>query len=86
MKTLKAVYYGQLELIPGIMCDVYVLNNGVPVMSERGTADLLGMSHTALQNMATTGLPKTLKPFINKDFNMATTLVMVTAKGSQLLW
>ena len=39
MKT--AVYYGQLELIPRIMCDVYVLNNGVPVMRERGALNCL---------------------------------------------
>jgi len=79
----KAVYYGQVELIPGIVCDAYVLDDGTAVMSERGAADLLGMNHKALQNVATTGVPKTLKPFINKDFNVATTLVEVTAKNSR---
>ncbi len=82
MTERKAVYYGQVELIPGIVCDGYVLDDDTAVMSERGTADLLGMAHTALKNMVTTGVPKSLKPFFNKDFNMATTLVMVTAKGS----
>ncbi len=28
MEELKAVHYGQLELIPGVICDVYVLNDG----------------------------------------------------------
>ncbi|MDM8561018.1 hypothetical protein [Candidatus Parabeggiatoa sp. HSG14] len=78
----KAVYYGKVELIPGIVCDGYVLDDETAVMSERGTADLLGMNHKALQGMATTGIPKRLNPFIDKDFIMATTLVKVTAKGS----
>jgi len=82
MTERKAVHYGQIELIPGIICDGYVLDNGQAVLSERGTADLLGMSHTALQNVATTGVPKTLKPFINKDFSAATTLVEVVAENS----
>jgi len=82
MEELKAVKYGEVELIPGIKCDVYILNNGTPVMSERGVAELLGMNNKALKNMATTGVPKSLKSFFNKDLNMATTLVMVDAKGS----
>ena len=40
------------------------------------------MNHKALQNVATTGIPKRLKPFINNDFSVATTLVKVTAKNS----
>ncbi len=43
MQELQAVKYGEVELIPGIKCDVYILNDGTPVMSERGTADLLGI-------------------------------------------
>ncbi len=78
----KAVHYGQLELIPGIICDAYVLDDGTPVMSERGTADLLGMKQSSLQNVTVTGVPKTLKPFIRKDFNMTVTLVEVAAKNS----
>ena len=31
----KAVYYGQVELIPGIVCDGYVLNDDTAVMSKR---------------------------------------------------
>jgi hypothetical protein len=44
-------------------------------MSERGLAKLLEIRHSALQSMATTGLPKTVKPFIDKDFIVATILV-----------
>ncbi len=82
MTERQAVHYGQVEIIPGIKCDVYVLNDDSPVMSERGLAKLLEIRHRALQGMATTGLPKTVKPFINNDFSMATTLVKVTAKNS----
>jgi hypothetical protein len=82
MTERKAVYYGQVELIPGIICDGYVLNDDTAVMSERGAADLLGMAHSSLQSMAVTGVPKSLKPFIDKGLSMAGTLVKVTAKTS----
>ena len=78
----EAVYYGKVELIPGIICDGYVLDDDTAVMSERGTADLLGTSHKALQNVATTGVPKTLKPFIDEGLSVATTLIKVTAQKS----
>jgi very-short-patch-repair endonuclease len=78
----EAVHYGKVELIPGLICDGYVLNNGTAVMSERGTADLLGMNQMALNRMKTTGAPKTLKPFIDKDWSMKTTLVKVVSKNS----
>ena len=51
-------------------------------LSERGTADLLGMKQASLQSMTVTGVPKTLKSFITKDFSMTVTLVEVTAKNS----
>ncbi|MDM8567474.1 DUF559 domain-containing protein [Candidatus Halobeggiatoa sp. HSG11] len=82
MEERQAIHYGQVEIIPGIKCDVYVLNDDTPVMSERGLAKLLEMRHRALQSVATTGLPKTVKPFIDKDFSVATTLVKVSAKNS----
>jgi hypothetical protein len=75
MTERKAVHYGQLELIPGIICDAYVLDDGTPVMSERGTADLLGMKQLSLQSVTVTGVPKTLKPFISKDFSVTVTLI-----------
>jgi hypothetical protein len=78
----KAVYYGQVELIPGIVCDGYVLDDDTAVVSFRGTAKLLSMHHGALQNMATKTIPKSLKPFWDKGSNMATKTIMVVAKNS----
>ncbi len=78
----EAVYYGKVELIPGIICDGYVLNDDTAVMSERGTADLLGMNQMALNRMKTTWPPKTLKPFVDEGWSMKTTLVKVVAKKS----
>ncbi|MBE9563329.1 MAG: hypothetical protein IMF12_10765 [Proteobacteria bacterium] len=82
MKELQAIHYGEVELIPGIKCDGYVLSDGTSALSLRGTAKLLSMYHKPLQNMATKGLPKSLKPFWDKDLNMATKTVIVTAKNS----
>ena len=82
MSEQKAVYYGQVKLIPGIICDGYVLDDGTAVMSERGTADLLGMKHSSLQNMAANWPQKTLQPFIDKDLNMAANFVEVVAPNS----
>jgi very-short-patch-repair endonuclease len=78
----KAVYYGKVELIPGVICDGYVLDDGTAVMSERGTADLLGMDHAPLKRMVLNWPPKSLKPFINNDFSMVPNLIEVTAKTS----
>ncbi len=33
MEELKAVHYGKVELIPGIICDGYVLNDGTACLS-----------------------------------------------------
>jgi len=82
MTERKAVYYGQVELIPGIVCDGYVLDDETAVMSERGTADMLNMDHAALLRMVTNRLPKTLEPFINNGFSMVTNSVKVVAKNS----
>ncbi len=35
MTERKAVHYGKVEVIPGIACDGYVLDDSVAVMSER---------------------------------------------------
>jgi very-short-patch-repair endonuclease len=78
----KAVYYGEVELIPGIVCDGYVLNDDTAVMSERGTAELLGMDQKTLKAMRGNWPPKTLKPFIDKDFTMRGNFVEVIAKTS----
>jgi len=82
MKERTAVYYGQVELIPGIVCDGYVLDDDTSVVSLRGTAKLLSMYHKPLQDMATKGVPKSLKPFWDKGLNMATKTIMVVAKNS----
>lgn len=82
MTERKAVYYGQVELIPGIVCDGYVLDDDTAVMSERGVADMLNMDHAALLRMVTNGPPKTLKPFIDKGLSMVTNSVKVVAKNS----
>ncbi|MDM8564139.1 DUF559 domain-containing protein [Candidatus Halobeggiatoa sp. HSG11] len=82
MTTKQAVYYGQIELIPGIICDGYVLNDGTAVMSERGTADLLGMDQKTLKAMRGNWPPKTLKPFIDKGQTMRGNFVNVDTKNS----
>jgi very-short-patch-repair endonuclease len=73
MTERKAVYYGQVELIPGIVCDGYVLDDDTAVMSERGAADLLGMNQMALNRVKTNWPPKTLEPFIDKGLSVKTT-------------
>jgi hypothetical protein len=82
MAKRKAVYYGQVELIPGIVCDGYVLDDDTAVMSERGTADLLGVDHTHLNRVATNWPPKTLEPFVDKALSVATNSVEVVANNS----
>ncbi|MDM8569720.1 hypothetical protein QUF50_09465 [Thiotrichales bacterium HSG1] len=82
MKDPKAIYYGKVELIPGIICDGYVLDNNTAVMSERGVADLLGMNQMALNRLKTKWPLKTLKPFIDNDLPMKTNLVKVIAENS----
>jgi hypothetical protein len=79
---IKAVHYGKVELIPGIICDGYVLNDGTAVMSERGTAELLGVDQKLLNRVRTNWPPKTLKPFIDKGLNVRTNSVEVVAKNS----
>ena len=69
-------------MIPGIVCDGYVLDDDTAVMSERGTADLLGVHHKSLQSVAVNWPPKTLKPFIDKGLNVVVNSVKVVAKNS----
>jgi very-short-patch-repair endonuclease len=78
----EAVHYGKVELIPSIICDGYVLNDGTAVMSERGTADLLGVDQKLLNRMRTNWPPKTLKPFVDEGWSMRTNSVKVVAKNS----
>lgn len=51
-------------------------------MSERGTADLLGIHHKSLQSVAVNWPPKTLEPFIDKGLSVAVNRVEVTAKDN----
>jgi len=82
MQELKAVKYGEVELIPGIKCDGYILNDGTACLSLRGTAKLLDMDHAALIRVVTNGFPKTLKPFIDNGLSVVTNSVEVIAKNS----
>ena len=82
MSEQKAIYYGQVELIPGIICDGYVLDDGTAVMSERGTADLMRIDQKLLNRMRTNWPPKSLESFIDKGLSMRTNLVEVLAKNS----
>ncbi len=82
MTERKAVHYGQLELIPGIICDAYVLDDGTPVMSENGVADLLGIKRAPLQRIAPKWPPKSLKPFIGEASSIAPKSIKVVAKNS----
>ncbi|MDM8561715.1 DUF559 domain-containing protein [Candidatus Parabeggiatoa sp. HSG14] len=82
MSERKAVYYGQVELIPGIVCDGYILSDGSTCLSERGAADLLGMKHVSLRSVVATWPPKTLKPFVDKAISVVATLATVEAKNS----
>ncbi len=82
-KTIKeATHSGQFNIIPGISCDVYIADNGEALMSERGFAKMLGINQMALNRMATNGLPKTLKPFIDEGWAFQTNPVKVTAANS----
>jgi len=82
MTEIQAVHYGQVEIIPGIKCDGYMLDNGTACLSERGTADLLGMDQKALNRLRTNWPIKTLKPFIDNDLPLRTNLVEVIAENS----
>lgn len=78
----KAIYYGQVQLIPNVICDGYILDDGTAVMSEKGTADLLGMSRQSLNNMSVNWPPKYLESFIDADLNMSVNWVEVIAPNS----
>jgi very-short-patch-repair endonuclease len=82
MTEQKAVFYGQVELIPGIICDGYVLDDDTAVMSERGTADLLGMDQKTLKAVRGNWPLKTLKPFINEASTVRGNFVEVIARNS----
>ncbi len=78
----KAIYYGQVQIIPNVTCDGYVLDDGTAVLSENATAKLLNINQMALNRIKTTGLPKTLDPFIDKGLSIKTTSSKVVAENS----
>jgi very-short-patch-repair endonuclease len=82
MTERQAVYYGQVELIPGIVCDGYVLDNDTAVMSLRGTASLLDMDHAPLKRVVLNWPSKTLKPFVDKGLSVVPKSVKVVAENS----
>ncbi len=82
MKTRKAVFYGKVELIPGIISDGYVLDDESAVMSERGTAKLLGIDQRRLNRVTVNWPPKTLEPFVDKTQGMRSNSIEVTANNS----
>jgi len=82
MTERKAVSYGQVELIPCIVCDGYVLDDDTAVMSERGTADLLEMDQKTLKAVRGNWPPKTLKPFTNKSDTVRGNFVKVETNKS----
>ena len=59
-----------------------MLDDDTAVMSERGTADLLGMDQKTLNAMRGNWPQKTLKSFVYNGFSMGTELVEVAAKNS----
>ncbi len=79
---LKAVYSGKVEIISGTTIDGYILDDNSAVLSERGTADLLGMDHAALIRVVTNWPPKALESFVDKGWSMRTNLVKVIANNS----
>lgn len=84
MEERKAIYYGKIELIPGIVCDGYVLDDPemIAVLSERGTADLLDMDQKTLNAVRGNWPIKTLEPFCDKDLIVRGNYVKVVAKNS----
>jgi hypothetical protein len=74
--------FRDIELIPGIVCDGYVLDDDSAVMSERGTTDLLGMDQKTLKAMRGNWPPKTLKPFIDEGSTVRGNFVEVVAQNS----
>ncbi|MBE9563138.1 MAG: hypothetical protein IMF12_09790 [Proteobacteria bacterium] len=82
MKKLKATLYGQVELFPGIKSDSYVLSDSTTVLSERGTADLLGVDKKFLNNIRENWPPEVIKPYVLERAFVIYEPIKVTAKNS----
>ncbi|MFK5969420.1 MAG: hypothetical protein QM487_04765 [Candidatus Marithrix sp.] len=82
MQELQAVHYGEVELIPGIKCDGYVLSDGTACLSENGVAKLLGIQRPALRRVVPKWPPNTLKPFVGNAPSVVPKLIKVIAKNN----
>ena len=85
---LTADYFGKIQML-GIEADGYVLSDGTPCLSERGTAYLLGFSTPSVLERVYSNLwPKELIAFISEGFECTQTVVKVIAncphKGSNI--
>ncbi|HHB93109.1 MAG TPA: hypothetical protein ENK59_07870 [Thioploca sp.] len=58
------------------------MSDGATVVSERGTADLLGIDKKLLSKMRKDWPPKIIKPFIMKSSFVTYRSIKVTAKNS----
>ncbi len=75
-----AIYFGDVSIIPKIYCDGYILDTGEAVLSERGTASLIGMHHKNLHNLMQNWPPKRLARFTRPEIKMVTFKVAVKTK------
>lgn len=82
MLEKRAIHYGKVQLIPGIISDGYILEDETAVMSERGTAALLNLNQAALNRMTVKGAPKSLSPYIDIDLFERVNSVLVESKNS----
>ena len=83
LTKLKATHYGQVELIPGIICDGYIINGETAALSERTTAHLLSMAPKTLNPARGNWPPQTLQPFIYKGGVVRGNYAQVIAKNSR---
>ena len=83
MTIKKAVRHNKVNL-SGVGCDSFILECGTAALSERGTANMLGMKQAPFQRMVANWPPPTLAPFMDKDLIVNKYVVEVTAKNSFL--
>ena len=78
----RALYYGEAEILPNVLCECYVLDDNQSVMSERGFSSLLGNDQKTMNSMRGNWPPKTLESFCDKGWSMETTFAFVEAEKS----
>ncbi|NUM36526.1 MAG: hypothetical protein HUU50_18445 [Candidatus Brocadiae bacterium] len=44
ISQIRAIHYGEAEILPNVLCECYVLEDGQSVMSERGLSSFLKRS------------------------------------------